>query len=139
MYKSLSIVLVVAIMLVTLAGCGGGGGASTADAQKKVCDTLASVKTSAGEFATLDANAKVADLKQMKTKIDGPIQAVKTANQMLKLTQVDALVAAYDGLSKTVDGLSGDTLGDAAAQIQTGAKAVDGALSQATTALKCSQ
>ena len=49
MSRIISIVLVIAMLMVTLAGCGGGA-ASTSDTQKKVCVSLTAVKGSISSF-----------------------------------------------------------------------------------------
>lgn len=137
MTKFISGVLTVAIMLVTLAGCG--GSALPADARQRVCEGLTSLQTTVAQFAAVDANTKVAELKQIKTKVDGAVQAIKTANQLLKLTAVDQLTASYDDLSTQIDGMSGDSLGASAVQIQTGAQKLNATFAQASTALNCGQ
>lgn len=140
MSKLVSIVLVSAILLVTLAGCSGDtAAAAAADAQKRVCESNATLQGSISSFASADPDTKVADLKQVKAKLDGPVQLIKTANSVLKQPQLDTMLAAYAELSTTIDGLSGDTLGDASAKIQIGAQALDDALRLVSTALKCSQ
>lgn len=138
MSKVMGIMLVLLVATVMLAGCGGSAPAG-ADGQKAVCSSLSGLKTSAADFNKLSADTKVSDIKALKAKLDGPVQAVKMANQALKLSQVDALTAAYDGLAKSIDGLSGDSLGAASAQLQTGTAAMSAALDQASAALKCGQ
>jgi hypothetical protein len=138
MSKFMSIVFVVTILMVTLAGCSGGA-ASTADRQKKVCESITALKGSTSSFVSADPNTKVTDLKQLKTKLDGPIQLIKTANTVLKLSQLDAMLTSYTDFSNTVDGLNGETLGAEAAKVQTGVEALDVALGTVGTALKCGQ
>ncbi len=138
MSKFMSIVFVVTILMVTLAGCSGDA-AATADRQKKVCESITALKGSASSFVSADPNTKVADLKQLKTKLDGPIQLIKTANAVLKVSQLDAMLTSYADFSQTVDGLNGATVGAEAAKVQTGAEALDVALGAVSTALQCGQ
>jgi hypothetical protein len=39
---------------------------------------------SISSFASADPDTKVADLKQVKAKLDGPVQLINTANSVLK-------------------------------------------------------
>ena len=67
-----------------VAGCSGDTAAAAADAQKRVCESNATLQGSISSFASADPNTKVADLKQVKVKLDGPVQLIKTANSVLK-------------------------------------------------------
>jgi hypothetical protein len=138
MSKFMGIVFVVTILMVTLAGCSGDA-AATADRQEKVCESITALKGSTSSFVSADTNTKVADLKQLKTKLDGPIQLIETANGVLKLSQIDAMLTSYADFSQTVDGLNSETLGAEAAKVQTGVEALDVALGVVSAALKCSQ
>ena len=135
--KKFSIVLLIAVLsMLVLSACGGGGAA--ADASKAVCTALGGLKTATGELSKVTADTSVADLKAAKVKVDDGVKLVKTANGVLNLPQVTTLLANYDELSKTVDGLASDaTLGPAVDQVQAALAKITPALDQATATAKC--
>jgi hypothetical protein len=137
--KKLSLTFIVALLAVfVLAACGGGGGA--ADVQKAVCEAIGGLKTATSDLTAINAETTVKDLKAAKVRIDDTVNLVKTANSALNLEQVTKLLASYDEVSKTIDGISGDTtIGPAAEQVQAGVAKLSAALDEANSTLKCGQ
>lgn len=137
--KKFSLMFVVALLAVSvLAACGGGGG--VADAQKAVCTATNGLKTATADLSKITADTSVADVKAAKVKVDDAVKLVRTANNVLNLEQVTNLLANYDELSKTVDGLSNEaTLGPAVDQVQAAIVKINTALDEANASLKCGQ
>jgi hypothetical protein len=134
--KLVSVVLVLTFALTILAGCGGSA-PSAADAQKQICTALTGLKANVDQFAATDPQTKVADIKALKAKVDPVVQNLKTINGVLKQPKIDEMVASYDSLSKSIDSLSGETLGATSDQIKAGSQTVSAAFDQANTALNC--
>ena len=127
------------VAMLALAGCGGvsiGGGS----AQDAVCGTLDSVSAAVSQLDGVNAEATVAEVKELKTKVDGTIDKVRTANKALNAEAINELLASYDSMSATIDGLDDNAaIGDALAEVQAGVANVTTALNQASSTLKCGQ
>jgi hypothetical protein len=96
------------------------------------------VLVAVNELDGIQAEATVADAKELKVQVDGAIEKVRVANKALNAATINELLTSYDALSATLDGLDDDAaIGDASVQMQVALAGVKTALEQAGSALKC--
>lgn len=137
--RTMILSVVALVLMLALAGC---GNVSVGDgsAQDAVCGALTSVSTAVGQLDGVNAEATVAEVKELKTKADGAVEKVRTANKALNAEPINELLASYDSMSATIDGLDDDAaIGDTLAEVQGAVAGVTAALDQASSTLKCGQ
>ena len=127
------------ILILALAGCGGNL-PSVGDAQQAVCEPLQSLVSTVDDLANLKVDATTNDVKELKAKVDAPLQTVRTINNTLKMQVVVDLLASYDKMTASINELpDNEPLGaDIRQQVQDGVADVQSALGQAANTLKCS-
>lgn len=124
-------VLVFIALALVLIACGG-------NPQEAVCTSLGTLNTTLNRLAESTADATAADVKELKAQLDGPMAAIRTANNILNSQRLTDLLAEYDNLSQTIDNLPDDApLGEAATQIQENVQRAQTALAQALSTLNC--
>jgi len=145
MFRKEAFLVFVLLLALSLAGCGGNGLPtlpalpSAAEAQKAVCDALTSANTSVAALGNLNPTSTVNDVKALRGQVDTWVQAIKAANSVLNNANITELTTSYDNLSLQINSLpNGQAIGATAeANIETGVKTVQDAITQARTALSC--
>lgn len=134
-----SLVLLGALALFVLAACSAPSIPTAADAQKAVCQSLSRVAAGVDRLAAVNPQTKVAELKALKSQLDGVMQSVRTANTALNIAAVGQMVTAYDGLATQLNGLADNaTIDDAtAARIKQAVAGMQDSITQASAGLKC--
>ena len=139
MSKLITHLLLIVVVCGALGGCANGAPAVD-EAQATLCQRLAELQRSVRQMADVSAETTVSELKALQAQLDGVVRAMRTANQVLRQTRIDELVAAYDNLVTTIDGLgSQERIGEARSQIQAAVAQVQTAFDQANAALNCNQ
>lgn len=139
MFKSTATVFMIILMLV-LAGCNITL-PSADDAQQTICEALQNLAVSVDNLANVEIDANTDDVKELKARLDTPIQRVRSLNERLDSQALTDLLAAYDNATSTIDELpDGQPIGeDLVQQLGSGAEQVQAALGQATSALDCAE
>lgn len=140
--RSITVLFAILTLGLLLTGCSSLPipGAARDAAQDAVCQALDPLETVAGQLGEISADASVADVKALISKLDGPVQALWGAAGTLNITALDELFVSYDKLIGLVNELPEDaTLDQAAAEVQAAVTEVQSALEMAGSALNCGQ
>lgn len=139
MHKLTTIILLTTLIL-ALAGCEINA-PSVDDAQQAVCDPLQGLTTAVGDLANIDVDATTSDVKELKAKVDAPLQTLSKLNDVLRAQVITDLLAKYDEMTSSIDELpDGQPLGaDIRQQVQDGVASVQDALGQAASTLDCTK
>jgi hypothetical protein len=135
-YRLAAIVLLLSIVT----GCSTPNVPALSDGQRAVCESLNALRTSAVSLRDIDPNTSIEQLRGMRENVGNLVEAARRANTVLQNQSITEMVTAYDGFSRTVDGLNTEqTVGEAAATLRTSADQVLAALEQAYIAAQCAQ
>ena len=130
--KILTLTSLVIILSLAIAACG-------ADPQQALCSPLEQLTTPIENLSGVTADASAADVKALLETIDGPMQALETANQALNRERITELVTTYNELVAEVEALPEDApLGESAPRLVAISEQVRSTFDQATSALNCS-
>jgi hypothetical protein len=95
-----------------------------------VCNGLTQLEQAVGSAPTITADTPVADVKAYHERVRGAYNTISTAAQSLTGVDLSGLTNAFNTLESAVNSLTGDTVGDAAATINS---AIEGVRTQYTT------
>jgi uncharacterized protein YcfL len=130
----------IALLLSIAVGCSAPNVPTLNDGQRAVCESLNALRTSAVSLRDIDPNTSIEQLRGMRESVGNLVEAARRANTVLQNQSITEMVTAYDGFSRTVDGLNTEqTAGDAATALRASADQVLAALEQAYTAAQCAQ
>ena len=110
--------LVTAFLLGIVTGCSAQNAPTLTDGRRVLCNSLATLRTSATNLQAIDADTSVAQLRAMRENIGKLVEAARRANTVLQLQTITDMVDSYDGFSRMVDSLNPEqNVGDAAAAL----------------------
>lgn len=95
-----------------------------------VCNGLAQLEQTVGSGPTITAETSVADVKAYYDRVRGVYNTTSTAAQSLTGVNLSGLTNAFNTLESAINSLTGETVGDAAATLNS---AIDGVKTQYTT------
>jgi hypothetical protein len=134
--------LLILLPVVLLAGCENlpGQGVVQDVAQAAVCESLDALGTAVAEVGEITAEANAADVKTLVGKLDGPVQAVRSAAERVDNAELNALFSSYDNLSARVAELPDDAAMDqAATEVESAVTDLQAALDSASASLGCGE
>jgi hypothetical protein len=105
MIKKLLLLITLFALLAALSGC---DTAVQGAVQGTACLALERLDDPIDKLAEAVGNASTADLKDLKAKLDGPVQSVQSANQALNAPGITQWLLGYNFLSETIDELPAD-------------------------------
>lgn len=131
-------VLAAGSLLVAVTGCGNSA-SDTASRQAELCQDLAGLKTAVATLRSLGPNSTVKDLKQARKDVDDRYEEVKQSAQAVQEAKIDDLRRTRKELEEAVKKIPDKaTLAQASASIKDEVAAVDAAIAQLNTTVKCS-
>ncbi|HEY9616310.1 MAG TPA: hypothetical protein V6C64_05700 [Microcoleaceae cyanobacterium] len=131
------ILMAAIVLLIAATGCGNGA-SNTAARQAELCQDLASLKTAVATLRSMGPNNTVKELKQARKDVDDRYEEVKKSAQAVQEAQIDDLRKARKQLETAVKKIPDKaTLAQAQASIKDEVAAVDAALAQLNTSVKC--
>ncbi len=139
--KHIQIFLFLLVLLgALLAGCSEGQAPSLNDVKQGICTSLVALRTASGDLANINPDTSVAELREVKGKLDTLVEAARTANTVLQSQPITDMVAAYDNFgARLVELNSAERVGDAATTLGASAGNITASLDRAYTSLSCAQ
>jgi hypothetical protein len=136
----LYVLVVIVFLLGIVTGCSAQNAPTLTDGKNVLCNSLATLRTSATNLQAIDADTSVAQLRAMRENIGKLVEAARRANTVLQLQAITDMVDSYEGFSRMVDSLNPEqNVGDAAAALNASSAKVLAALEQAYLSAQCAQ
>lgn len=137
--KHIRIFLLLLVLLgALLSGCSEGQAPKLSDVKQGICTSLGALRTATGDLANINPDTSVAELREVKGKLDTLVEAARTANTVLQSQPITDMMTAYDNFgARLVELNSEERVGDAAATLGASAGNITASLDRAYSSLSC--